>query len=95
MLVPQFTTRRLLAIVTACSLLFLVLSLAVRGQAWATATSIGLGAAVLTLLTFAFFFQIAFLLAKLVGAVRPKERPKSPFAQDTPPPRYARPEAVE
>ena len=81
----------MLLLISACSVLFLILSLAVRGQLWAVATSIGLGSLVLTFLVFALFFQVAFILAKLTGMLRGKERPVSPFAEDTAPPTYVAP----
>ena len=91
MLVPQFTTRRLFALIAVCSVLFLVLSMAVQGQLWAVATSIALGALVITFLSFAILYQAAYVMAKLIGLAKPVERPHSPFAKDTAPPVIVRP----
>jgi hypothetical protein len=87
MLFPQFTTRRLLLVVGGCSIFFLVASLAVQGQLWATAISLAVAALVLTFLLYAAAFQVTFLFAQMFGALRPAARPQSPFAQDTPPPK--------
>jgi hypothetical protein len=92
MLVPQFTTRRLLAIISACAVFFLVLSLAVQGRVWAIAISVAVGSAVLAMILFALLFQLAYVLATLIGSVRKPQRPQSPFAQHTPPPRHIPPE---
>jgi hypothetical protein len=94
MLLPQFTTRRLLAIISACAVFFLVLSMAVQGRTWAIAVSIVGGAALLTLVLFALLFQMAYVLAQLMGTVRKPQRPQSPFAQHTPPPRHISPEGL-
>jgi hypothetical protein len=87
MLFPQFTTRRLLLVIGGCGVFFLIASLAVQGQLWATAISLAVASLVLTLLLYAATFQITFVLAQFVGALRPAARPQSPFAQDTPPPK--------
>ena len=91
MLAPQFTTRRMLLLISGCSVLFLVLSMAVRGHYWAIAVSLGMGSILLTFLAFALFFQVSFVLAKFLGLLRPKQRPVSPFAKDTAPPTYVAP----
>ena len=91
MLVPQFTTRRLLLIIAACSVLFLVLSMAVQKHVWAIALSVGVGSIVLTFVTFAIFFQVSFVLAKLLGLLKGEARPVSPFAKDTAPPTHVAP----
>lgn len=87
MLIPQFTTRRLLLIIGGCSVLFFIASLAVRGHLWATAVSLAVAALVFTFLLYAVTFQVTFLAAQVVGALRPAARPQSPFAHDTPPPK--------
>ena len=87
MLFPQFTTRRLLLVIGGCNVFFLIASLAVQEHLWATAFSLAVVSLVLTFLLYAAAFQVTFLLAQLVGALRPAARPQSPFAQDTPPPK--------
>jgi hypothetical protein len=91
MLAPQFTTRRMLLLIALFSVFFLVLSMAVQQQVWAIALSIGVGTLVLTFLAFAMFFQISFVLAKLVGLFAGTKKPVSPFAKDTAPPVYVAP----
>jgi hypothetical protein len=86
MYLPQFSTRWLLAIIAVCAVFFLVASMAIRGHLWAMAISLAIASIVLTFLLYAASFQVTFLLAQLVGLLRPAARPKSPFAQDTPPP---------
>jgi hypothetical protein len=87
MFAPQFTTRRLLLLVGACSVFFMVVAAAVRGQLWAACISLAVAALVLTFLLYAVTFQITFLIAQLFGGLRPAPQPTSPFAQDTPPPK--------
>ncbi len=94
MLLPQFTTRRLFAIVTVASILCLLLSMAPT-RPWAAAVSISLGGMVLTFLAFAASFQLAYVMAKLLGLAKPPQRPTSPFAKDTAPPVIVRPGGEE
>jgi hypothetical protein len=89
MLFPQFTTRRLLLIIGGCSVFFLIASLAVRGHLWATGISLAVASLVLTFLLYAVTFQVTFIFAQFVGALRPAAKPQSPFAYDTPPPQPA------
>lgn len=111
MLLPQFTTRRLLLLIAGCAVLFFVLSLAVQTKPveedvyarpfvdrqtepkhpWAVAVSVGIGSVVLTFLSFALFFQVSYVLAKLARRSQDRERPISPFARDTAPPTYVAP----
>ena len=56
MLAPQFTLRRLLALVTASGFVCLILAAAVRGQLWAVAVVIALVALVVTILVHAALF---------------------------------------
>src|SRR4051812_21725477 len=71
MLIPQFSLRRLLATITGCSLIFFVISLAVRGQIWAIAVSIGL----LSLLIASLLHGFVFFLVWLFSVVRRRRKP--------------------
>ncbi len=65
MLIPQFSLRWLLSLVTGCSLAFLVVSFAVRGHIWAVGASIGLLSLVVVALLHGFTFFLVWLFATL------------------------------
>ena len=86
MLAPQFTTRRILLLTAICGVFFLVLAMAAQGHLWAVALAVGVGSVAIVLLAFALFFQVSFVVAKLLGLLKAEEAPVSPFAKDTAPP---------
>ena len=53
MLIPRFTIRWLLLLMTVSSFFFFILSFAVRGQAWAIAVSLSVGSLLLAFLCYA------------------------------------------
>ena len=95
MLIPRFTIRWLLGLTAVCSVFFLVLASALRGQFWATALSIAIASAVVAFLCYAAFFGVAYALASLFGVVRMQPRGGSPFATAAPPPQIIPPEEPE
>lgn len=76
-IIPQFTLRRLLVIMTLAALVFAVVALGVHGSHWAAAVSIGGLALVVLLAVHALFFTIVWLFSL---AWRPRRRAgDSPF----------------
>ena len=63
MLVPQFSLRMLLALVTACAGISLILSFGAKGRAWAIATAMGVALLALMLVTYAFVFWLVWLFS--------------------------------
>jgi hypothetical protein len=71
-LLPRFSIRALLWMVTICAVAFLIVGMAYRGQYWAWGVAIGLASLILTALVHAAWFGVAWLFARLASA-RPKE----------------------
>ena len=67
MLLPQFSLRRVLLIFTVCACFFLVLSLAIRGHAWALALSVAVASLLVAHLFHALFFVLVTFLGQLTG----------------------------
>ena len=95
MLIPRFTIRWLLGLTAICSVFFLVLASAIRGQLWAIALSIAVASAVVAFLCYAAFFGVAYIMASVFGLVRTQPRGGSPFAAGAPPPQIIPPEEPE
>jgi Zn-dependent protease with chaperone function len=93
MLIPRFTLRWLLGLTTFCAGVSLVLSYAVRGNAWAIGVSAGLWSLVIVGLFYVAAFLAAWLMAQAMTALRSSLRPaaadgggESPFAVPISPP---------
>jgi len=95
MLLPRFTIRCLLLLMTVSGVLFFVLSLAVRGQAWALAVWLSVGSLLLAFLAYAVVFGLAALVASLRAVLRPAQQTSSPFATAEPPAQIIPPEEPE
>ena len=95
MLIPRFTIRWLLLLMTVSSFFFLVLSFAVGGQAWAIAVSLSVGSLLLAFVCYAVVFGLAALIAAVRGLLRPTPRGDTPFATAEPPPQIIPPEEPE
>jgi hypothetical protein len=65
MLLPRFTIRTALAVVTGCAFLFLIVGMAYRGQMWAWGISIGAVSLLLTALVHAAWFGVVWLFAQM------------------------------
>jgi len=75
MLIPQFSLRWLLAVMTASAVVFTVFGLAMNGQLWAVGVSVGIVALVVLLLV----HFLLFMLVGVAGALAAtKRRPPSP-----------------
>jgi hypothetical protein len=65
-LLPRFSIRVLLALVTLCACVFVVVGMAARGQNWAWGVTIGVASLVLTALVHAAWFGIVRLFARVL-----------------------------
>jgi hypothetical protein len=64
MIIPRYSLRWLLALITVCGGLSLILSYAFRGQAWAIGLMVGLGSLLLVIALHAAAFSVAWLLTQ-------------------------------
>ena len=76
MLLPRFTIRALLAMLTICAFVFVIAGMAVRGQHWAWGITIGILSLAFTLLVHAAWFGAVWMLAKMQS--REQEQPARP-----------------
>ena len=65
MLLPRFTLRTILAVVTVCALLFVVVGMAARGQTWAWGVVIGILSLLVTALVHAAWFGMVWMFAQI------------------------------
>src|SRR5262245_30154594 len=78
MVVPQFNLKSLLLALTVGAFVCLVAGMAVRGQPWAWAVTIGLLILFIAALALAFWFGVVWLFARLRAS---KQIPPSPRAR--------------
>jgi hypothetical protein len=71
-LLPRFSIRALLGMLTICAVAFLIAGMAYRGQYWAWGVTIGLVSLLLTALVHAGWFGVVWLFAQMPSA-RPKD----------------------
>jgi len=64
-LLPRFSIRALLGVLTICAVAFLIAGMAYRGQYWAWGVTIGLASLMLTALVHAAWFGLVWLFAQL------------------------------
>jgi hypothetical protein len=67
MVVPRFTIRALLGLITLCAFAFVIAGFAFRGERWALAICVGLATILVTLLVHAMWFGVVWLLARLTS----------------------------
>lgn len=65
MLVPRYNLRTILAVMTGCAVLFVVMGMAVGGQSWAWGLVIGVLSLAVTALVHAAWFGIVWLFSRL------------------------------
>ena len=65
MLLPRFTIRALLMLLTVCAFVFVIAGMAVRGQHWAWGITIGILSLAFMLLVHAAWFGAVWTLAQL------------------------------
>jgi F0F1-type ATP synthase assembly protein I len=63
-LLPQYSLRQILLVMTGCGVVFLAFSFAVRGAAWAVGIAVGVLSIVLAMLVYAAFFGLIWALAQ-------------------------------
>lgn len=73
MLLPRFTIRALLVMLTICAFVFVIAGMAVRGQHWAWGITIGILSLAFTLLVHAAWFSAVWVLAQMQS--RKQEKP--------------------
>jgi hypothetical protein len=98
MIIPRFSLRWLLALITVCGGLSLLLSYAFQGHAWAIGAFVGLGSIVVVVALHAVAFSIAWLLTQFFYIASGSSAPKSgggqsPFAGGGSP--FAPPQAAD
>jgi hypothetical protein len=85
MIIPRYSLRWLLALITVCGGLSMVLAYAVQGQPWAIGASVGFAALALVVSLHAAAFSIAWLMTQfaytIFGGAGPKSGGASPFGQ--------------
>ena len=74
MLLPQFTIRTLLMVLTMCAVVSVFAGIALRGQNWAWGVTIGLLSLVFTAVVHAAWFGIVWIF----GRMRPEARNNEP-----------------
>jgi hypothetical protein len=96
MLIPRYSLRWLLALITAAGAVSLVLSYAFppRSHHWAIAVTAGLGSLVLLMTMYALTFLTAWVVSQLEQAIfgSPGGGGASPFAVNPPPSPFGPPE---
>jgi hypothetical protein len=83
MIIPRYSLRWLLALITVCGGLSLVLSYAFQGHAWAVGFMVGLGSLAVVAVLHAVAFSIAWLLTQLSNVASGSDTAaggQSPFA---------------
>jgi hypothetical protein len=65
MLLPRFTIRTLLVLLTICAIVFVLVGTAFRGQYWAWGVTIAIVSLIVTALTHVAWFGIVWLFARL------------------------------
>lgn len=84
MLIPRFSLRTTLILISGCAIFFLVLGQAVQGSAWAIVVSMAVISLIVTLLFHATLFFVSTALARLVGTEQMPARTSSGGVQLTP-----------
>lgn len=75
MLLPRFTIRAMIGLVTICALVFVIAGMAVRGQPWAWGVTIGVASLAFTLLVHAAWTGAVWALAQM--QLRKQKKPTS------------------
>jgi len=77
MIIPRFSLRWLLALITVCGGLSLILSYAFQSHSWAIATIVGLGSLLVVVALHAVAFSLAWLLTQFSYMATGGSTPKS------------------
>ena len=84
MLIPQFSLRTSLIVISACAIFFLVLGYAIQGSGWAVVVSIAVVSVAVTLMFHAALFLVSSALARMVGTEQLPARTSRGGVQLTP-----------
>ena len=76
MLLPRFTIRALLAMLTVCAFVFVIVGMAFRGQHWAWGITIGMLSLAFTALVHSAWFSAVWILAQMQS--QKQEKPARP-----------------
>jgi hypothetical protein len=79
MLIPQFSIRWLLAVMTLAAIAFSIVGLAVRGSLWAVAVSTAIGSFVLLMLIYSLLFSVVWVFSVAAVPLGGAQRGRSPF----------------
>ena len=85
MLIPRYSLRWLLALITVSAGVSLVLSYAIRGQDWALGAAAALGCLAIVMAMYAVTFLAAWAIAQIETAIFRRGEGTSPFAGNPPP----------
>jgi hypothetical protein len=92
MLLPRYSLRWLLVLITVSGAVSFVLSRAVQGQSWALGASAGLGCLAIVVAMYALTFLAAWAVAQVgMFAPPPQGSGSSPFANNPPPSPFGAP----
>jgi hypothetical protein len=96
MIIPRYSLRWLLALLTVCGGLSMILAYAVRGQPWAIGATVGIAALSVVVALHAAAFSVAWLLTQFAYLVFPGDSKdtggQSPFGDGLVPAQPADPE---
>ena len=67
MLIPRFSLRTTLLIVTLCAVFFVIMGYAYRGDAWAVVITVAVLSVFLTLAVHAVFYGLVLAMGRIVG----------------------------
>ena len=84
-LIPQFSIRWLLALTAVCAVIFSIVGLAVRGNAWAAAVSIGIGSLVILVVVYGLLFGVVWVFSLATWSLgrRRGRSGRSPFRSES------------
>jgi hypothetical protein len=68
MLIPRFSLRTILKVITVCAVLFLIAGEALQAKAWAVAVTGGVLSVLATLVVHGCFFGLTAGMARVIGA---------------------------
>jgi hypothetical protein len=84
MLIPRYSLRWLLVLITVSAAISFVLSYAIRGRDWAIGIAAGLASLAILMALFVLAFLAAWAIAQLEKAASRRDPGTSPFAGNTP-----------
>jgi hypothetical protein len=95
MLLPKFSIRLLLGIMSVLGVLSVAFNYALTGRAWAISLFMALGMLLAMFVLYSLGFLVGSLFGVLDSAIRPPTQPTTPFATSQPPPQILPPPEPE